>query len=121
MIEVCFRLFLTAEGFVSFIVGVALHRLDYLNITCSWGDARIRRTGLGSRDSCVQMLARTKWVLITACCGNSSVSNLDKATELQAQVLLSKLNETYHCLLPSCVEDWGGVTLGIGSPASSFL
>lgn len=89
------------KGFVNFVLGSAPHRLDYLNVTCSWGEARIgRRTGLGSRGSCLQILARTKWVLIIALSGNSSISNLEKATELQAKALASKLNETHLCLLP---------------------
>lgn len=55
------------KGFVNFVLDPAPHRLDYLNITCSWGEAHIgRKTGLGSRDSCLQILAGTKWVLITA-------------------------------------------------------
>lgn len=55
------------KGFVNFVLGLAPHRLDYLNITCSWGEVRIRRKmGLGSCNSCLQILAGTKWVLITA-------------------------------------------------------
>lgn len=35
------------KGFVNFVLGLAPHRLDYLNITCSWGEARIRRWDWG--------------------------------------------------------------------------
>lgn len=89
------------KGFVNFVLGLAPHRLDYLNITCSWGEActHQKKDRIGVMWQLLADFSKDQVGLDYSTLETAQFLTWRKP-ELQAKALLSKLTETHHCLLP---------------------